>query len=399
MNLAVIRCRLLESNVYLAALLMLAIYVSTSLAVILSSVVCLLWLLTGEFKQLPALVNRNPVAASALFLWLCFVLGLSYTPVSYDVAWSMVMKYRELLFIPIFMALLATARARAWVWLAFVVASLVILGISFLMEVGVLALNKHGAPSFKSHITHSIFISFFAFYCAHKAYDSGRYAKLYAAGLLISVYNLFFVVDGRTGQLTVLLLAVLFGVQRLTKKMLMIGMLVLAVLFGLFLGFSDKAVRIHEGLASTQAYWGKHPEKSEFSMGERFTFWRYSSKLIAEKPLFGHGTGSYVHEYERVGRSEHVTSNNPHNEFLMVTVQLGALGLCVYLGFLGSQWYLAKQLPKPEQYLAQGVLLTLLVTSLFNSPLMDHAEGHWFALMIALCFATAQTKHKEAVNA
>ena len=39
-------------------------------------------------------------------------------------------------------------------------------------------------------------------------------------------------------------------------------------------------------------------------------------------------------------------------------------------------------------------LLSLIVTSLFNSPLLDHTEGHWFASMIALCFASLQIEHK-----
>jgi len=55
-------------------------------------------------------------------------------------------------------------------------------------------------------------------------------------------------------------------------------------------------------------------------------------------------------------------------------------------------------LPNKEKWLAQGVLLSLIVTSLFNSPLMDHAEGHWFTTMIALCFASLQADVKAEIN-
>jgi hypothetical protein len=41
--------------------------------------------------------------------------------------------------------------------------------------------------------------------------------------------------------------------------------------------------------------------------------------------------------------------------------------------------------------MAQGMLMTLVTTSLFNSPLLDHTEGHWFTTMIALCFAARTT--------
>lgn len=382
-----IQPRLLEYGSYMMVLLVVAIYLSTSLAVILSSLLCIMWLFSAQYKDLSSIFLKNPVVAWSFLLLLWFFVGLSYTNVSYEIAISMIMKDRELFFIPVFIAFLRTARLRSQVWQAFIIASIAILLISYLMSLGVLELNKDHSPSLKSHITHSIFIAFFGFYCAHQAYNRHRYAKGYWLLFLLSVYNLFFVVDGRTGQLIAVSLALLFGIQRFTKKVLLIGVLVLAFLFALFLSFSEKATRINEGLASTQAYIQAHPEKAEFSMGERFTFWKYSAKLIAEKPLIGHGTGSYATEYTRIASSEHLSSNNPHNEFLLITVQLGLLGLVIYLGFLSSQYYLSKKLPNPEKWLAQGVLLCLLVTSLFNSPLMDHAEGHWFALMIALCFA------------
>jgi O-antigen ligase len=127
-------------------------------------------------------------------------------------------------------------------------------------------------------------------------------------------------------------------------------------------------------------------------------FWRYSLELITEKPLFGHGTGSFSKEYERITSTETMKAKNPHNEFLMISVQLGAVGLCIYLGFLASQYFLSKRLPNQERCVAQGLLLTLIITSLFNTPIMDHTEGHWFVMMIALCFSSLSTDHKNEIN-
>ena len=95
----------------------------------------------------------------------------------------------------------------------------------------------------------------------------------------------------------------------------------------LFLSFSDKANRINEGFANTQAFLQPKPEQTESSMGQRYTFWKYSLKLIAEKPLLGHGTGSFAKEYQRIAMGEQFITVNPHNEFVMVGVQLGLLGV------------------------------------------------------------------------
>ena len=385
---------ILEYGSFVFILFVVSIYFSTSLTIILSGLLGLFWLLSAQFLGLPGLLKRNPVAAWSLLLFSWFILGSSYSSATFGDAFSMTMKYRELLFIPVLISFLTTDRYRCKVWGAFVAASVITLLISYLMDIDILDLNKFGDPSFKSRITHSIFISFFAFYCAHKVRDGKRYAKLYLVLLIISMHNLFFIVEGRTGQLIAASLVLLFGVQRFTKKILLLTVLVMAILLALFLNFSDKASRMREGVANTQVFLQPGHEQTESSMGQRYAFWEYSIKLIAEKPLLGHGTGSFAKEYERIAHNERWKTKNPHNEFLMVGVQLGLSGLLIYLGFLASQYYCAKKLPNREKWLAQGLLLSLIVTSLFNSPFLDHSEGHWFATMIALCFATLHIEHK-----
>ena len=126
----------------------------------------------------------------------------------------------------------------------------------------------------------------------------------------------------------------------------------------LFLSFSDKASRITEGFANTQAFLQPKPEQTESSMGQRYTFWKYSLKLIAEKPLLGHGTGSFAKEYQRIAIGEQFITENPHNEFLMIGVQLGLLGAAgVSWGFLQASFIVPGKLPDNEKWLAQGLLV------------------------------------------
>jgi len=390
--------QLLNFGRVLIALFIFSIYFSTSLAVICSAMLGLLWLLSAQFMDLPAVLKKYPVALWALLLYGGFIVGLSYGNAPDSDAFSMVSKYRELFFIPILISFLITARNRYWAWRTFIAASVITLLISYLMNFGVLNVNELGDPSFKSRITHGIFIAFFAFFCAHRFYDDKRYAKLYLTLFILCIYNLFFVIEGRTGQLIVVGLILLFTLQRLTIKKCLFAALIVAVLLALFLNFSDKAGRINEGVANTQAFLQPVPEQTESSMGQRYTFWKYSLKLIAEKPLLGHGTGSFAKEYQRIAAGEPFITKNPHNEFLMIGVQLGLLGLLVYLGFLASQFYYAGKLPDQEKWLAQGLLMSLVITSLFNTPFFDHTEGHWYAGMIALCFAALDSDDKVIAN-
>jgi O-antigen ligase len=212
--------------------------------------------------------------------------------------------------------------------------------------------------------------------------------------MILCIHNLFFVVGGRTGQLIVIGLILLFAFQRLATKERILAVLAVILFLSLFINFSGKASRITEGIANTQAYLQPVPEQTESSMGQRYTFWTYSLKLMSENPILGHGTGSFSKEYQRVAYGEQFITQNPHNELFMIGVQLGLMGLLAYLGFLSSQFYSSKKLPIPEKWLAQGLLLSLLITSQFNTPFLDHTEGHWFAYMIALCFAALGTAPK-----
>ncbi|TAN68406.1 MAG: O-antigen ligase domain-containing protein [Methylobacter sp.] len=389
-----VRLQLLNSGRVLIALFIFSIYFSTSLAVIFSVGLGLVWLLSTRFIDLPGVLKKYPVALWALMLYGCFILGLSYGNAAGSDAVSMASKYRELLFIPILISLLTAERNRYWAWRTFIAASVITLLVSYLMDLGILNLNEQGGACFKSRITHGIFIAFFAFFCAHKIYDDKRYAKLYLALFVLCLYNLFFVIEGRTGQLIVVALILLFAMQRMAIKECLFAALITAVLLILFLNFSDKASRITEGVANTQAFLQPVPEQTESSMGQRYTFWKYSLKLMAEKPLLGHGTGSFAKEYQRIAIGEPFITKNPHNEFLMIGVQLGLLGLLVYLGFLASQLYCARKLPFQQKWLAQGLLLSLVIASLFNTPFFDHTEGHWYAAMIALCFAALGSDNK-----
>lgn len=389
---------IIKSEYSLLALFIVSIYFSTSASTIVSVLIGLTWLFSGRFTSLPNVLASCPVALWALSLLGCFFLGLTYGNETLQEGLAMVIKYRELFFIPVLMSFLGTERARYWLWNAFILASAVSLLGSYLMDMGILELNKHGDPCFKSRITHSIFIAFFAFFCAHKIYDDRRYRTLYLTAVILCLHNLFFVVQGRTGQMIMVALTLLFSWQRLDNKGRLLAIVAMAVLLTLFIGFSDKATRLKEGIENTQAYLKPMPEQVDSSMGLRYGFWKNSLILMSEKPLLGYGTGSFEKEYRRLVTDGHLVTNNPHNEFMMIGVQLGILGLVFYGGFLWSQYHFAKQLPKLEKWLAQGLLLTLLIASLFNSPFRDHAEGHWFACLIALCFAPFYKPGIQSVN-
>ena len=80
---------------FIVALLLVSIYFSTALAIILSALLGLVWLLSAQFIELPGVLKRNPVAVCSMLSFLWFLLGSCYTSATSGEAFSMIMKYRE----------------------------------------------------------------------------------------------------------------------------------------------------------------------------------------------------------------------------------------------------------------------------------------------------------------
>ena len=125
------------------------------------------------------------------------------------------------------------------------------------------------------------------------------------------------------------------------------------------------------------------------SAGYRMEFYRNTLTLIEKNPLFGTGTGSFPAAYaelvEGTGKNQ---SRNPHNEFMLITVQTGIVGLAALLWLFWQQWRLAPLLPTPmERGLAQGLVVMMGIICMLNSALLDHTEGLLYAWLTALLYA------------
>ncbi len=76
--------------------------------------------------------------------------------------------------------------------------------------------------------------------------------------------------------------------------------------------------------------------------------------------------------------------HNPHNEYLLETVQSGLLGLMVFLTWMWSCYHAAWRLPPARRNLFVAVLSSYMACHLFNSFLLDSSEGHLFVIIAAL---------------
>ncbi|MGR9108926.1 MAG: O-antigen ligase family protein [Gammaproteobacteria bacterium] len=382
---------LIRAGALFSAALMLTVPLSTAVSIVMGFLVFGCWIFAARYRELPMLVRHNPVAASALLLYALLILGTTYGETPFRDSLLIVNKYRELFLLVVLLPFMQDEKYRRWMVAAFIVACLVTLFGSYLQELGILPLNRYGTASIKSRITHNVLMAFFAYYCAHRSAIAVERRWVWIGLTGLAAFDLLVVVQGRTGQLIFVMLMLLFLFQRFrAQRALIFTPLLIFSLIGI-LSLSGSGARFQEGIENSREFLQGRPNL-ESSMGQRLYFWQRSVDLISQSPILGYGTGSFRAEFARITGGQDIVSENPHNEYLLIAVQLGGIGLLAYLAFLACQWRYSFDLPKEQRWFAHGVLLSLVINSLLNSTFLDHTEGHWYACLIALSFGALSAR-------
>lgn len=377
--------------------------ISTALDNILLFVILVFWLVSAGFMQKLATIRTNPVALAALALFGLLIVGCSYGQGTSTDALNYLGKYLDVLFIPILIFLFKEEKARRFGILGFMLAMALTLILSYATKIGLLShswLIQGTADNpyvFRMHITQNIFMAFFAYLLAMKARyaESPRLRLAFALASALAACNILFMVQGRTGYVVLAALMVYFCFDWLGRKGFAVALGVLLVV-GVAGYYGADTMRKRINLAATEIAAWQPGQGAVTSAGLRMDYYTNSLAIIRDHPLFGVGTGGFEKAYgEKIRNTAVASSNNPHNQYLLITVQLGVLGLGLLLYLFFTQWRMAGLLPTAlEQNLARGMLLTIASGSLFNSLLLDHSEGLFFAWMSGVLFAGLSTAQK-----
>jgi O-antigen ligase len=365
---------------------------------------------SGNFRDKLAAVKTNQVALAALALFGFFIIGLAWNASGINAGLHMVEKYSDLAFVPIFVTLFQTERDRRRALLAFAAALVLTLFLSYLtwaglISKGFLVLGDEAKPEvFKKYLTQNILMAFGAFLFGHFALTARTRSSRVAWSViaLLAVINVVLMVPGRSGQLILAALAIYFAYSVWRRAgALLAAAGVVALGAALILGFAP----VNNRLALLLEEWNTWQPgvDSQTSMGQRLGYFHNSLLIIRDHPVIGVGTGGFSKAYaDQVAGTTLTPTDNPHNEYLNVTVQLGVIGLSALLYLFYCIWRLAPELPAAfEFHLARGLIVTIALGCLLNSLLMDHVEGLLFAWVTGVLFAgmKSQTAKEEAAAA
>lgn len=341
-------------------------------------------------------------AGAALLLWLSLSSAWSPAP------WRPIVGHLWLYSLPLLVPLLASACPPAWARRAldhFMVLSAAV-GLLFALAhqglltdlplLGRTTLDAEG----NQRIATSILLALGAALAAQRALRSPPRWQL--AWLLAAAASLAGLVwqDRRTGMLLLPLLLLAWGLARQPGWWRRLG-LALAVLLAAAVAWQAAdgvRARFAEGLNEVQQY--AADDRVATSWGQRLRMWQLTGAMVIERPLAGHGVASWNGLWrQRVTPGTALAANTtPHNEYLLLAQQGGAVALALWL------WLLLAGLRQALQAGAAGVpalmaWTALAWTGLFNAVLRDAKFALPLLLLAALAIAAARDSAAPAAPA
>lgn len=372
--------------------------ISTSLDGVLLVVAVVAWIVSGRFAEIPGIVRRDRYVLLLPGLFLLLAIGMTHGLASFGERAKYLWKYDDFLLPLVFVPLFADPAVRERGLWGFGCAMVATLIVSVLLVAGWSAPeawfhgNQANATVFKHKITHNILMAFAAFLFAELAGRARISWRRYGLGALamLAVIDVFMFVQGRTGQIVLGALIILWCERRLGLRGLVLGMAgvlsLVALSYAVSPVFYQRVAKTVEEMQQAQVE-SVAPESS--SVGVRLEWYHNTVNLIAAHPLIGVGTGSFPRAYaEMVTDPAAVKPAHPHNQYLLTGAELGMAGLLALLAMFGILWWRFRQ-AGGDLYaeLGQGVVLVMAIGCIFNSLLVDHTEGLFFAWVVSAAFA------------
>jgi O-antigen ligase len=381
--------RMERSAAVIVILLGCAIPISTALSSLLLAAYLLIFILSSNFHQkLEQIRKLGPaLAALALFSWM--VLATTYGPASLDEAKRYLVKYLDLAFIALLAPAFVNRRIRQFGLLTMGAVMVVTLLLSLLGAVGVIdGKAENAALVFKGQITQNLLLAYFGFalLATADAVQNPRSRLLLRLIAGIAFADVLFLGQGRTGYAVVAALTLFYLSWHWRWRGVGIFLVVLGLVASLAIA-SSSSIGQRIGLALDELHrWQPSHTDPNSSTGLRLDFYKNSLEIISEQPIFGVGTGGMIKTYRHhIEGTDKLFTMNPHNEYLLVTLQQGLVGLVLLLAIFLTQWGHADRLKSPtEAMLMRGLVVTMVIGCLFNSLLLDHTEGLAYAWMTAL---------------
>jgi O-antigen ligase len=374
-----------------------AVSMKTAVFSIIIGVFIILWLVSGQWKAKFKRIESNQGAVIAIVLFGLYGIGLTYSEADWSHKLSWWLKYDKLLYIPMIVSIMQTEKYRKYAVNAFILSSILVLTISYSKFLHIIPFEDvgQGYIAFRNRIAQSIFMAFTVYLMLHRALNaSGSYRTTWLILIALATINILFMVNGRTGQVLLIALALWFIWE--TWGLKSIKWFALTLIGGILVYQAIPNMHHSRLLDIKQEITAHNSVSNRTSAGERVEFYKNALIIVAKHPILGIGTGSFENEYRKLAKTQETSRDtvpNPHNQFLLTTAELGAIGLITLMCFWFVHWRTTYQLEKIQyQITFRGLILTIFIGSFFNSLLLDAGEGRLYCVIAGVLLSAYKNK-------
>lgn len=210
-------------------------------------------------------------------------------------------------------------------------------------------------------------------------------------GLLAAfcVLVILFLSEGRTGLVAFIFAGLYIFWWRFRVAGVLAGGAVFAGALWIIWNETGMGLRLADGLAGIVHFDGL--QHSMTSWGARLSMYLLSVRFISDAPVFGHGLGDYqtlAMAFYDTDAMRSVSGYHPHNQYLYLGVELGLIGLGIYLWLHWRIWRVAESLSRTWGAVINVFLITLIADSMFHAPFWMAGERNFFFPMLGLIAAT-----------
>ena len=371
--------------------------VTTAIPIILLIAAIIIYWLAGNWIVKGTILIRNCNSTFVGVIFLLFLIGLTYTSATRHDALFVMIRYGKLFFLPFLLPMFANEKHQKLALQVFVAGIVFLVLMSFLniFHVTHIHLSYDPGTAFHNHIQTSLEVTLGIFILAHWMMDNTKiyWRILYFGLILIFIVYLFGFNTGRSGLVLLAPLAAIFLFQRFVFKLAVPWFLVIILSGFAAYHFVPNLHREVSALVNNTIHYLVNDKQAtqlsntvqQTSEAYRLSFWKNSIKIVLQRPVFGHGTGSFNQLYTSVKNQPY--TNNPYNELLSFGVQFGLVGIGVLLSWCGYLIYQSFNLPREIKYIALGIVVAYAFGCLYNSWLMDGMPGYIFVLLIGILYA------------
>jgi O-antigen ligase len=412
-----VSCPLLASRLFaLIALWFVPISTAITNAALLMSVLTALFAPEPWHRWRVVMQHTVSLAAMALAAALIFSLFYSTAPLADGIRW--LIKFRKLLFIPFLILIFQQSdwanAARTGLFISLIIVLLLSTANYFdLTAVGPLYQADNPlmhAWVFKNRITAGLFSALLFSLSADLAYATQRKSikVIFYLIALLALANVVIMLQGRTGQI-ILVFLVIYQFARVMIQLYRMhphpskahyGWLIVPCLLisGSFIYLkSDRLFQINSEIQAYQQY------NEPTSVGLRLEWSRKSLKLFSKRPFFGYGAAGVQQEFKTLAEgyegAHGVLTKNPHNQYLLLAVELGLVGVGLFIHLLVQVARAAWRLPTPSRQLLGAWLFMFSLGCFANSLLLDFSEGYLFVLLTGILLGCAHPPTRPIVRA